>query len=76
MSDRQPIVYRPGEMPDVEVLYEGTWCPGEVRMVSWPGGVETHHVQYRRPGDLSSHLDAFPADQVRKDAVDRSAGRE
>jgi hypothetical protein len=30
-------------------------------------------VQYRRPGELSSHIDTFPASQVREDAVDRAA---
>jgi hypothetical protein len=32
-------------------------------------------VQYRRPGELSSHIDTFPAAQVRADTVDRGAGR-
>ena len=35
--------------PDVEVLWEGVWCPGEVRMVKWVDGAEVHQVEYRRP---------------------------
>jgi hypothetical protein len=33
-------------------------------------------VQYRRPGELSSHIDTFAASQVRADTVDRGTGRE
>ena len=47
------------------VLWAGVWCPGEVRMVKWVDGVELRQVQYRRPGELSSHIDTFPASQVR-----------
>jgi hypothetical protein len=28
----EPIVYLAHERPDVEVLWEGAWCPGELRM--------------------------------------------
>jgi hypothetical protein len=28
----EPIVYLAHECPDVEVLWEGVWCPGELRM--------------------------------------------
>ena len=68
----EPIVYLAQDRPDVEVLWEGVWCPGEVRMVRWVGGAELHQVQYRRPGELSSHIDTFPASHVRSDTVDRS----
>ena len=61
--------------PDVEVLWEGVWCPGEVRMVKWVDGAEVHQVEYRRPGELSSHIDTFPASQVRADTVDRNQAR-
>ena len=71
----EPIVYLAQDRPDVEVLWEGVWCPGEVRMVRWVDGAELHQVQYRRPGVLSSHIDTFPASQVRGDTVDRGAGR-
>ncbi len=68
----EPIVYLAHDRPDVEVLWEGVWCPVEVRMVKWVGGVELHQVQYRRSGELSSHIDTFPAAQVRADTADRS----
>ena len=71
----EPIVYLAQDRPDVEVLWEGVWCPGEVRMVRWVDGAELHQVQYRRPGVLSSHIDTFPASQVRGATVDRGAGR-
>jgi hypothetical protein len=71
---REPIVYA-HDRPDVEVLYEGVWCPGEVRMVRWVGGAELHQVQYRRPGELSSHIDTFPASEVRADTVEPGRGR-
>ena len=44
-------------------------------MVKWPNGVETHLVQYRRPGELSSHLDDFTADQVRASTIDCTHSR-
>ena len=71
---REPIVYA-SDRPTVEVLWEGVWCPGEVRMVRWVDGAELHQVQHRRPGELSSHIDGFPASHVRADTVDRSHGR-
>ena len=40
-------------------------------MVRWVDGAELHRVQYSRPGELSSHIDTFPASQVRADTVDR-----
>lgn len=75
MSDPQPIVYATLDRPDVEVYYDGTWCPGEVRMVRWVDGVEVHQVQYRRPGELSSIIDDFDQHQVRRDTVARGRGR-
>ena len=53
------------------VLWAGVWCPGEVRMVKWVDGVELRQVQYRRPAELSIHIDTFPASQVRADTVAR-----
>jgi hypothetical protein len=41
-------------------------------MVKWVDGAELHQVQYRRPGELSSHIDTFPASHVRAETVDRS----
>lgn len=69
----EPIVYRADERPDVEVLWEGAWCPGELRMQRQDKAEQwLCNVQYRRPGELSSHLDTFPAAQVRADTVNRS----
>ena len=72
----EPIVYLAPDRPDVEVLWEGDWCPGELRMQRQDGaGQWLMQVQYRRPGELSSHIDTLPAEQVRQDSVDRSEGR-
>lgn len=73
---REPTVYPPGERPDVQVLVDGVWCAGELRMWSldeaaaWWGS-----VSWRRPGELSSKLDRFPADRIREDPTDYSRGR-
>ena len=72
----EPIVYLADDRPDVEVLWEGTWCPGELRMQRQDvAGQWLCQVQYRRPGELSSHIDTFPASEVRANTVDRGAGR-
>ena len=44
-------------------------------MVKSVDGAELHQVQYRGPGELSSHIDTLAASQVREDTVDRSEGR-
>ena len=65
----EPIVYLAHERPDVEVLWEGVWCPGELRMQRQDvSGQWLCNVQFRRPGELSSHIDTFPASEVRSDA--------
>ena len=72
----EPVVYLAHERPDVEVMWEGAWCPSDLRMQRQDrAGEWLCQVQYRRPGELSSHIDTFPASQVRADTVDRSAGR-
>ena len=69
-------VPKPGERPDVEVLVDGTWCPGELRMwTQHDNGDWAADVQYRPPGAYSSHLATFPECQVRKNTIDRSRGR-
>ena len=71
---REPIVYA-HERPDVEVLWEGVWCPGRGPHGQWVDGADLHQVQYRCPGELSSNIDTFPASQVRADTVDHGEGR-
>jgi hypothetical protein len=72
----ESIVYLAHERPDVEVLWKGAWCPGELRMQRQDAAGEwLCQVQHRRPGELSSHMDTFPASQVRADTVDRGPGR-
>lgn len=66
-----PTVYRPDERPDVEVLVDGQWRSGELRMVHDDGRL---NVQYRLNGDV--YLDNFPAERVRRDTVDRAGGRQ
>ena len=64
-----PIVYLTHERPDVEVLWEGVWCPGELRMQRQDdSGQWLCNVQFRRPGELSSHIDTFRVSAVRGDA--------
>jgi hypothetical protein len=71
----EPIVYAARERPDVEVLWERAWCKGELRMQTQDrAGQWLCSVQYRRPGELSSHIDTFAAERVRLDVVDRSYG--
>lgn len=58
-------IYAHGEEPDVEVLVDGTWHPGELRSwrhtdQGWVGMVRWH----RGPGD--NLLESFPADRIRE----------
>ena len=64
-----------GELPDVEVLVEGVWCPGELRM--WTQGDEgawTAQVRYQPPAGGARVIGAFSADEVRESPVDRPRG--
>ena len=75
MTD-QHHVYPQLEQPDVEVLVDDTWCPGEALMrTTHDDGTLSYKVQYRPPGSTSSLRDTFPAARVRLDTTDRSAGR-
>lgn len=70
-------VYPGHERPDVEVLVDGNWCPGEARMrTTHDDGSLEYQVQYRPPGERSSVIGTFATDRVRLDQTDRSAGRE
>lgn len=63
---REPRVYPPGDRPDVEVLIDNTWHPGELRM--WkPDGDDgwVAQVQWRPPGTNSRRIDDFPTESVR-----------
>lgn len=73
---RETIVYALADRPPVEVVVDGTWCFGILRMWT-PVGDDgwVADVQYYPPGQITSYLDSFPADQVREDTVDRSYGR-
>ena len=59
-------VYLPDERPDIEVLVDGLWCEGELRMWtqredgSWHGD-----VQWRPDGEPTRRLDTFAADSIR-----------
>lgn len=67
---------KPGDRPDVEVLVDGQWLAGEVRMqTQHDDGSWELEVQYRLPGEHSSRIDSFAAELVREDTVDRGAGR-
>ena len=71
----EAIVYADVDRPDVEVLWEGVWCPGEVRMVRWVGRRRAAPGPVPPAWELSSHIDDFAAWQVRADTVDHSEGR-
>jgi hypothetical protein len=64
--------YTPGERPDVEVLVDGQWWPGELRQ--WSQDEEGNwwaNVTWRRePGH--THIDTVPAEQVRPVQTDFS----
>lgn len=59
-------VPKPGDRPDVEVLVDDHWWPGELRMwTQHDDGTWTAQVQWRRrPAD--THIDTFPAERVRE----------
>ena len=72
----EPIVFPADERPDVELLWEGQRCPGELRMQTYEAQASGYVTwQYRRPGELSSHIGTFSASAVRQDTMDRGAGR-
>jgi hypothetical protein len=61
----EPVVYRPADRPDVEVLVDGTWYAGELR--AWfplPDGTWEGNVQYSL-GPAQNYLDQFPQDRIR-----------
>lgn len=63
---RNVTVYEPTDRPDVEVLVDGEWLPGEARM-RWQDdqGGWWYQVQWRPPGTHTRRLDNFPADRLR-----------
>ncbi|MCW2496380.1 hypothetical protein [Jatrophihabitans sp.] len=71
----EPIIYAPADRPAVEVLVEGTWCYGVLRMWTPTDAGWVGDVQYFLPGETSGRLDTFSAEQIREDTVDRSHGR-
>lgn len=69
-------MYAPADRPDVEVLVDGEWRPGELR--AWYPVGETDWeglVDWQPSGSLSRRPDRFPAGQIREDTIDRSRGR-
>jgi hypothetical protein len=67
--------YAPDQRPDVEVRVDDRWWPAEVR--SWspsPSGWWANCSYHPAPGRTT--LDTFHQDDVRKDQVDRSYGRD
>ena len=44
-------IYKPHQRPDVELLVDGTWYPGELRGAWRRGGLDVCNVSWReRPG--------------------------
>jgi len=69
----EPYVYPIEDRPDVEVLVDGTWCPGEARMRTQRADGLHYNVSWHR--DSQTYLDTFHERDVRLDTVDRSHGR-
>jgi hypothetical protein len=67
MLMRDYRVFKPDDRPDVEVLVDGAWCDGELRMWtqredgSWWG-----NVAWRPPGEHTRRLGTFLAEQIRR----------
>lgn len=53
------------QRPDVEVLVDGTWYPGELRQWIDSAGRRTCDVSWRR-APTQTRIDTFPAETVRK----------
>lgn len=71
---RQIIDYDPIDRPDAELLADDAWWPAEVwQWTHRDDGTWWAHVCWHRSGQ--SQLDVVPAEQLRGDTVDRSAGR-
>ena len=60
-------VYAPAERPDVEVLVDGVWCVGELRMWSHrEDGSWVGDVQWRPTNEPTRMLGTFPASEIRR----------
>jgi hypothetical protein len=62
---RDPIVYRPADRPEVEVLVDGTWYSGEVRMWTNRDGTWYADVGWSS-GPAENRIRTFSADQLRR----------
>lgn len=68
------LVYEPLDRPDVEVLVDGEWHPGEARMrTTYRDGTHRYDIAWHKEGQ--TFLDGFPSESVRLDTVDRARGR-
>jgi hypothetical protein len=57
-------IYKPHERPDVEILVDGTWYPGELRGRWRRGGKTLCNVAWHdRRG--ATHLTTVPVDRIR-----------
>lgn len=64
---KQQIVYKAGERPLIEVLVDGRWLPGELRM--WLQHEDDSWTAQVKYSDEESYtfIETVPADRVRKD---------
>jgi hypothetical protein len=60
-------VYKPADRPDVEVLVDDEWLPGEARM-RWQedSGTWWYQVSWRPAATHTRRLDNFPTDRLRQ----------
>ncbi|CUR54588.1 hypothetical protein NOCA2190045 [metagenome] len=66
----RPVVYRPAERPEVEVLVDGRWHYGQLRM--WTRHDSGWRAQVTWTRDTAENrIDSFPSERVRKLEPDR-----
>ena len=68
-------LYRPDERPDVEVLVDDEWWPGE--LWEWrqdDAGAWSGFCSWQRGPGQGRHTDVFPGERIRPDTVDRCPG--
>lgn len=64
-EDQDYRTFPPAERPDIEVLVDGTWHPGELRAWHLRAGAWWANVNYRL-GAAQQYVNVVPADHVRQ----------
>lgn len=69
----KPYVFRPDDRPECEVLVDGTWFPGEVRMWTETPTGWVAEVGFNT-GPAQNRIDSFPFEDVRPQGGDGDIG--